>query len=64
MSHFLSELSLWELILAVIVIPTAIAIGFQVLVRRWVGIDRLVLNNEVAGFIFSIIGVVYAVLLA
>src|SRR6516162_4330822 len=64
MSHSLSELPLWELILAVIVIPTAIAIGFQVLVRRWVGIDRLVLNNEVAGFIFAIIGVVYAVLLA
>lgn len=64
MSHFLTELPLWQLILAVIVIPTAIAIGFQVLVRRWVGIERLVLNNEVAGFIFAIIGVVYAVLLA
>jgi hypothetical protein len=64
MSHSLSDLPLWELILAVIVIPTAIAIGFQVLVRRWVGVDRLVLNNEVAGFIFAIIGVVYAVLLA
>jgi hypothetical protein len=64
MSHSLSDLPLWELILVVIVIPTAIAIGFQVLVRRWVGVDRLVLNNEVAGFIFAIIGVVYAVLLA
>jgi hypothetical protein len=64
MSHFLSELPLWALILAVIVIPTSIAIGFQVLVRRSVGVDRLALNNEVAGFIFAIIGVVYAVLLA
>jgi len=64
MSYSLFDLPLWELILAVIVIPTAIAIGFQVLVRRWVGIDRLILNNEVAGFIFAIIGVVYAVLLA
>jgi hypothetical protein len=64
MSQFLSELPLWQLILAVVVIPTAIAIGFQVLVRRLVGIDRLALNNEVAGFIFAIIGVVYAVLLA
>jgi hypothetical protein len=64
MSHFLSELPLWALILAVIVIPTSIAIGFQVLVRRSVGLDRLALNNEVAGFIFAIIGVVYAVLLA
>ena len=64
MSHFLSGLPLWELILAVIVVPTAIAIGFQVLVRRWVGVDRLALNNEVAGFLFAAIGVVYAVLLA
>lgn len=60
MSHFLSELPLWQLILAVVVIPTAIAIGFQVLVRRLVGVERLALNNEVAGFIFAIIGVVYA----
>ncbi len=64
MSHFLSELPLWQLILAVIVIPTSIAIGIQVLVRRSVGVDQLACNNEVAGFIFAIIGVVYAVLLA
>jgi hypothetical protein len=64
MSNFLSQLPLWALILAVVVIPTAIAIGFQVVVRRSVGVDRLALNNEVAGFIFAIIGVVYAVLLA
>jgi hypothetical protein len=64
MSHFLSALPLWALILAVVVIPAAIATGFQVLVRRLVGVERLALNNEVAGFIFAIIGVVYAVLLA
>ena len=64
MSHFLSELPLWALILAVVVIPTSIAVAFQVFIRRSVGVDRLSLNNEVAGFIFAIIGVVYAVLLA
>jgi Protein of unknown function (DUF4239) len=64
MSHFLSALPIWALVLVVIVIPTACAVGCQILVRRWVGVDRLVLNNEVAGFIFAIIGVVYAVLLA
>jgi hypothetical protein len=64
MSYVLSELPLWAVILAVIVIPTSIAIGSQVLVRRSVGVDQLALNNEVAGFIFAIIGVVYAVLLA
>jgi hypothetical protein len=60
----LSDLPLWQLVLGVVVVPTAIAIGFQALVRWWVGVDRLLLNNEVAGFIFAIIGVVYAVLLA
>jgi hypothetical protein len=64
MSQFLSALPLWALILTVIVIPTSLAIGVQVLVRRSVGVEKLALNNEVAGFIFAIIGVVYAVLLA
>ena len=64
MSHFLSELPLPALILAIIVVPTTIAIALQALVRRSVGFERLELNNEVAGFIFAIIGVVYAVLLA
>ena len=64
MSHFLSSLSLWPLVLVMVVLPTVCAIVCQILVRRWVGVDRLTLNNEVAGFIFAIIGVVYAVLLA
>lgn len=64
MSGFLSDLPLWQLVLLIVAIPTAVAVGLQVLVRRSVGVDRLVLNNEVAGFIFAIIGVVYAVLLA
>ena len=64
MSDFLSELPLWALILAVVVIPTGVAIGFQIFIRRSVGVEKLALNNEVAGFIFAIIGVVYAVLLA
>jgi hypothetical protein len=33
------------------------------LARRWVGVEVLKLNNEVAGFIYAVIGVVYAVLL-
>src|SRR5271166_3034700 len=64
MSHVLAVLPLWALIFVVVVAPTAIAVGFQVFVRRWVGVDRLELNNEVAGFMFAAIGVVYAVLLA
>ena len=64
MSHVLSVLPLWALIFAVVVVPTAITVGMQILVRRWVGVDRLELNNEIAGFMFAAIGVVYAVLLA
>jgi hypothetical protein len=64
MTYLLSELPLWRLIFVLIVVPTAVAVGCQFLVRRWVGVERLTLNNEVAGFIFAIIGVVYAVLLA
>ena len=36
----------------------------QVLIRRWVGIETLVKNNEIAGFKFATVGVIYAVLLA
>jgi hypothetical protein len=39
-------------------------VGLMLLARRRLGFDRLKLNNEVAGFKFSIIGVLYAVLLA
>ena len=64
MSHILSVMPLWELILAVVVAPTVVAIGCQVFVRRLFGVERLKRNNEVAGFLFAAIGVVYAVLLA
>ena len=36
----------------------------QLLVRRWVGVETLVKNNEIAGFKFATVGVIYAVLLA
>ncbi len=48
----------------VVVVPTATAVGFQMVIRSSVGVERLELNNEVAGFMFAAIGVVYAVLLA
>jgi hypothetical protein len=64
LSHFLSELPLWALISIVMVIPTLIAIAVQLLARRWIGVSRLSANNEVAGFQFAIVGVIYAVLLA
>ena len=34
------------------------------LVRRYVALDRLTINNEIAGFRFATVGELYAVLLA
>src|SRR4051794_27846319 len=42
---------------------TLIAMSGAVLVRRFVRLDRLRANNEVAGFMFATVGVLYAVLL-
>ena len=64
MSYFLSSLELWQLALMVVVAPTAAAMALQLLIRRWVGVERLARNNEIAGFKFATVGVIYAVLLA
>jgi hypothetical protein len=45
-------------------VPTVATSSVLVLVRRWVGLQRLNINNEVAGFKFAVVGVIYAVLLA
>jgi Na+/melibiose symporter-like transporter len=46
------------------VFPAAIACGCLVLIRGRVGLEKLTTNNEVAGFKFAVVGVIYAVLLA
>jgi hypothetical protein len=63
-SHFLASVPSWLLIVLVVVIPTGLAMIAQVLIRRWVGIETLAKNNEIAGFKFATVGVIYAVLLA
>ena len=40
-----------------------VSIAGTLLVRRWVPVEVLERHNEVAGFIYAVIGVVYAVLL-
>ena len=40
-----------------------LAVAGTVLARRWVSVEILKLNNEVAGFVYGVIGVLYAVLL-
>src|SRR5579863_6470682 len=52
------------MIALIVVAPTAVAMVAQALIRGWVGVDRLTKNNEIAGFKFATVGVIYAVLLA
>jgi Protein of unknown function (DUF4239) len=63
-TYFLSNLPLWVLILAVVIVPIVVAMALQAIIHRWVGVERLVQNNEIAGFKFATVGVIYAVLLA
>ncbi|MEO7027138.1 MAG: DUF4239 domain-containing protein [Caulobacteraceae bacterium] len=60
---FLSSQPLWLSFLLAVVLPTGAAIGGGLLIRRIFGLERLLTNNEVAGFKFAVVGVVYAVLL-
>ncbi len=62
MMNFLTTAPLWLEILLVVIIPTAIAMLGPLLVRRFVPLEDLSFNNEVAGFKFATIGVTYAVL--
>ena len=55
---------LWLSAVVVVLAPAAIAMAGTYVVRRRVGLARLRTNNEVAGFKFATIGVLYAVLLA
>ena len=65
MSLYLTqEFSAWGLTLLLVLAACAYAIGLMLLTRLLYGVDRLSLNNEVAGFKFAVIGVFYAVLLA
>ncbi len=60
---FLTSRPGWVLILLLFVF-TAVAMTGPFLVRRRIGLAHLRGNNEVAGFKFAVIGVLYAVLLA
>jgi hypothetical protein len=63
-SFFLSSQPPGTLIGLIVVLPTALAIVSQALIHRWVGVDKLANNNEIGGFKFATVGVIYAVLLA
>ena len=55
--------SAWFWSLFLIGTTVLLSIAGTLLVRRLIGVDILERHNEVAGFIYAAIGVVYAVLL-
>ena len=61
---FFTRFSLLELSIFLVVAPTILAMSVPFFLRRWVGFERLRINNEVAGFKFATVGVLYAVLMA
>ena len=61
LSPVMSLAWLWGILL--VGATVLLAVAGTVLARRWVSVEILKLNNEVAGFIYGVIGVLYAVLL-
>jgi len=55
---------LWISAVLLVILPTALSMAGPVVARRIIGLERLSTNNEVAGFKFAVVGVLYAVLLA
>ncbi|HEY7991208.1 MAG TPA: DUF4239 domain-containing protein [Stellaceae bacterium] len=60
----ITAMPLWVSAVALVGVLTALAMCGPFLVRRYVDLHRLRANNEVAGFKFATLGVLYAVLLA
>jgi hypothetical protein len=60
---FLTTAPLWFVALALVGAMSFIAMIGPILVRRRVSLDQLRTNNEIAGFKFATVGVIYAVLL-
>jgi len=58
-----AALSPWKAAILLVVLPTAMTMFGPVLVRSIFGIERLIINNEIAGFKFAVVGVIYGLLL-
>ncbi|HEX4042790.1 MAG TPA: DUF4239 domain-containing protein [Xanthobacteraceae bacterium] len=64
MIFFLTSHSLWLSGTFIVGLGTLLAMLAPGVVRRYVTLERLTANNEIAGFKFATVGVLYAVLLA
>jgi hypothetical protein len=62
--HLMHDSPFWVTTLVVCIGAAVYSIGLMLITRAVYGVDRLALNNEVAGFKFAVIGVFYAVMLA
>ncbi len=63
-SWSIGVMPLWLATLLVIVLPSLLALLGPIIVRRRFPLERLTLNNEVAGFKYATLAVIYGVLLA
>lgn len=61
---FLCSLPVWLGAFFIVLLPTALAMVGPIIVRKRYPLSVLVKNNEVAGFNFATVGVIYAVILA
>jgi hypothetical protein len=61
---FLSGLPLWASIPLLVVFPTLVAVCGLIFLRRWIDHEHLAASNEIAGFKFATVGVIYSVLVA
>ena len=62
--HLMHDVPIWVTALLLTIGAAVYSIGLMLVTRTIYGVDRLSLNNEVAGFKFAVIGVFYAVMLA
>src|SRR5277367_3439286 len=60
---FLTAAPLWLLAIALVAMTAFISMVGPIIIRKRVSLDQLKTNNEVAGFKFASVGVIYAVLL-
>ena len=60
----LTTLPMWASGLLLVGVPTLLAMAGPIVVRRYISLERLTTNNEVAGFKYGTVGALYAVLLA
>jgi hypothetical protein len=61
---FLTMLPIWQAAILIVGLPTLLAVMGPFIVRCYVDFESLKVNNEVAGFKFATVSVLYAVLLA